>query len=183
MAIPKNHLGIKGVDECQCGRRATLMHCTKCGSSRVYARQNRAHTHMNGEVKFVETQFRCQTCGHLFIEAEREFCDAPPVSEALARQKALAMRTTEGVAEAIKQTLPPGAIEELIDKTTPKPQDGSLEAYREFKRLETKIRGGYADWCHELKMQGKTPDITEREFVDNWLLDTGKQRVEEPKEG
>src|SRR5437879_4838393 len=42
---------------------------------------------INGEDKFVETQFRCQACSHLFIEEEREWCDAPPITAALALMK------------------------------------------------------------------------------------------------
>lgn len=78
--------GIRG-DECDCGRRASIIHCNACGSTRVYARSNREHEFLNGEVKFVAVQFRCQTCGHLFITEERQFCDAPPISEALAKLK------------------------------------------------------------------------------------------------
>lgn len=79
-------MGIKG-DECDCGRRSSIIHCNQCGSTRVYARSGRLHTHLDGSVGYVDIQFRCQTCGHLFISEERKFCDAPPVSAALAKLK------------------------------------------------------------------------------------------------
>src|ERR1700681_1337868 len=87
MVIPERIIGVKG-DECDCGRRATVRHCTTCGSARVYARQNKLHIFPSGEKRFVEVQFRCQSCGHLFVEEEREFCQAPPVTPALAKLKA-----------------------------------------------------------------------------------------------
>ena len=88
--LPRRIEGVKG-DECNCGRRSTVLHCIHCGSCRVYARMNRIHKMMNGEMKHVESQYRCQTCGHLFIEEEREWCDAPAFTAILARQKARAM--------------------------------------------------------------------------------------------
>lgn len=90
MAVPKQMIGIKG-DECQCGRRASVRHCIACGSSRLYARQNRFHQFPSGEVRFVQTEFRCQTCNHLFVEEERPFCNAPPVGDVLAGQKVRAL--------------------------------------------------------------------------------------------
>jgi hypothetical protein len=85
--LPRRIEAVKG-DECNCGRRATVLHCLKCGSTRIYARMNRLHKMMNGETKIVENEYRCQTCGHLFIDEEREFCDAPPFTAMLARLKA-----------------------------------------------------------------------------------------------
>lgn len=116
MRVDKRLMGVKG-DECQCGRRATVRHCTSCGSPRCYARMNRQHRFANGEVRFVEIQFRCQTCGHLFIEEEREFCEAPPVSPVLAQAKLKAIHdavqtgehlnpSDTRLAEALKDLLP-----------------------------------------------------------------------------
>jgi hypothetical protein len=50
---------------------------------------------LDGTYKYVETEFRCQSCGHLFIEEEREFCDAPPISKALALMKVRALKEAE----------------------------------------------------------------------------------------
>lgn len=86
MRVPSRLVGVKG-DECQCGRRASIRHCTVCGSPRIYARMNRLHVFVSGEKKWVETEFRCQGCGNLFIEEEREFCEAPPISSVLAQQR------------------------------------------------------------------------------------------------
>lgn len=84
--VRRDVVGVDG-DECTCGRRATVLHCIACGSTRIYARSNRVHEHLDGSSKYVAVQYRCQTCGHLFITDERMFCEAPPVSAALARLK------------------------------------------------------------------------------------------------
>jgi hypothetical protein len=94
--VKREVLGIKG-DECDCGRRASILHCNACGSTRVYARSGRLHTHLDGVQGYVEIQFRCQTCGHLFIQDERQYCDAPPVSTALAKLK------IQRLAQAVQQ--------------------------------------------------------------------------------
>ena len=86
MAISKYMLGVKG-DECQCGRRQTVRHCTQCGSTHIYSRQHRPHLFESGVTKYVDIEFRCQRCSHLFIEGDREFCNAPPVGPKLAAQR------------------------------------------------------------------------------------------------
>jgi hypothetical protein len=91
MPIAKEVIGVQG-DECQCGRRATVRHCIRCGSTRIYARMDRLHTFKNGSQKYVPIQLRCQGCGLLFVEEEREFCDAPPVGPKLAAQKVRALQ-------------------------------------------------------------------------------------------
>jgi hypothetical protein len=113
MRVRGNNPGIKG-DECDCGRRASILHCNACGSTRIYARSARLHTHMNGETKFVETQLRCQTCGHTFIQEERQFCDAPPISEALAKLKVQRLYQARQQGEYLRPS--DEKIAELIDK-------------------------------------------------------------------
>jgi hypothetical protein len=113
MAVPKRLMGSKG-DECQCGRRASVIHCNACGSVRVYARLNRWHKCLNGDVRLMETQFRCQSCGHLFIEEEREFCDAPPVTAALALQKMKVLRDAKGTGEYLRPN--DEKLAEVVDK-------------------------------------------------------------------
>src|SRR5437868_8267488 len=90
MGVKSQYIGVKG-DECQCGRRATIRHCPVCGSPRIYARLNRLHTLITGEQRFVATQLRCQSCGHLFIEEERALCEAPPIGSVLAAQRVRAL--------------------------------------------------------------------------------------------
>jgi hypothetical protein len=90
MPLSKDIVGVKG-DECQCGRRDTIRHCPSCGSTRSYARLNRYHKHLNGEIKLVDNEYRCQSCGHLYIDEERALCEAPPVGQKLASQRVRAI--------------------------------------------------------------------------------------------
>lgn len=101
MPISKQMLGVKG-DECQCGRRATIRHCPSCGSTRVYARSDRIHTYADGSMKKVEVEFRCQGCGHLFVDEERRYCDAPPVGTILASLKVKALHEANKTGEHLR---------------------------------------------------------------------------------
>jgi hypothetical protein len=141
MTIAQRYVGVKG-DECLCGRRESIRHCIACGSSRIYARANRQHTLASGEKKFVETQFRCQSCGCLFIEEEREFCDAPPISQPLAQQKALA------VIEAVKQgehlNSADTKLAEALTELLPKSSVAALSE-TELKNAWFALKRGWAD--------------------------------------
>ncbi len=101
MPVSSQMLGVRG-DECNCGRRSTVRHCPACGSFRVYGRTGRMHKHLNGEVKLVETEFRCQACTHLFIDTEREFCEAPAVGQKLATQRVRALAEARAAGEYLK---------------------------------------------------------------------------------
>jgi len=57
----------------------------------VYGRSGRVHKHLDGIERLVKTQFRCQGCTHLFIDEERQFCQAPAVGKKLAMQKVAAL--------------------------------------------------------------------------------------------
>lgn len=118
MGVPQHMVGIKG-DMCACGRRATVRHCIECGSARVYARQNRLHTFKSGEQKFVEIEFRCQACGHTFTEEEREFCNAPPITIALAKLK------VQRLYEASKENefLDPSVMAKAVELAGQKPNE------------------------------------------------------------
>jgi hypothetical protein len=126
MRVPHYNVGIKG-DECQCGRRASIVHCPFCGSTRRYARKNRMHRMLDGTDKFVKAEYCCMTCAHEYIEEEREFCEAPPIGEKLAKQKAKALDeagkteftpTEKTAAEAVLKMLRSGTPLEEI-KTPP----------------------------------------------------------------
>jgi hypothetical protein len=153
---PSHHVGVKG-DECICGRRLSVRHCPSCGSSRVYARMNRAHVLLDGTKKFVEVQFRCQSCGHLFIDPEREFCEAPPVGQKLALQKARALMEAKQSGERLsdKEAKMLRAVETLTGanaiKLTPEERE-DLE-----NKLDLMIRGAWAD-ANLLFTEGKGPD-------------------------
>ena len=100
MPISKQMLGVYG-DECQCGRRMTVRHCPACGSFRIYGRTGRLHKHLDGTLKLVETQFRCQACTHLFIDEERQFCEAPAVGKKLASQRVAALHDAAQTGEPL----------------------------------------------------------------------------------
>lgn len=103
MAVPQHLRGIKG-DECQCGRRFSVRHCPVCGSSRLYTFSNeqwREKLDGSGQAERVRLT-RCISCAHRFTEPEREFCDAPPISAALAAQKIRAIAEAESTGEHLR---------------------------------------------------------------------------------
>lgn len=94
-------------------------------------------------MKYVEIEFRCQRCGHLFIEEEREFCDAPPTTTALARQKIQAIHESSKTGEylsPIDKNLA-NALNDIIG-TQPQSQE---ERENARKIIIMKLRGAYAD--------------------------------------
>lgn len=182
MAIPRHHLAIPG-DECQCGRRASLMHCTNCGSSRIYARMNRYHKCMDGEIRLVPVQYRCQTCAHEFIPEEREFCEASPVTEALARQKARVLH--EALAGDSEMTPQQEQILKRVANEVPssnQPVQTPREKYQAFRRIEIQLQGAYADEKIKLSHEGKKIGESLDDFVARHLAEMKVQRVEKPKE-
>jgi hypothetical protein len=178
-----NVVGIKG-DECDCGRRSSVLHCNACGSTRIYARTGRLHTHLDGTTKFVETQLRCQTCGHLFIQEERQFCEAPPVSEALARLKVqrLAQAREQGeflrphdaqAADAIVELLAQSKVEPEETSTEDAPAEVTSEASIPSKEAD---REGYEIATYNLRREwvlmnanGQAPTKTAQEYVERKL--------------
>jgi hypothetical protein len=185
MRVRGNLAGIKG-DQCDCGRRASILHCLACGSTRIYARTGRLHTHMNGETKFVETQLRCQTCGHLFIQDERPFCDAPPVGEKLAAQKvrALAQARKQGeflrpedekLAQILDEltTVAP-EIATTVEESLKQTVAAQTEPITEIKypnglnRQEyTEARNFFiAEWAHSKRERGQPPTATVEEYIE-----------------
>jgi hypothetical protein len=185
MPTPKSHIGFKG-DECQCGRRATLRHCTSCGSSRTYARHNRLHTLSNGEERFVKIQFCCQACGHEFIEEEREFCDAPPVSAALAQQKLKAMSEANQTGEHLRPNDKKlaDAVEKLVQKPKQTPEQVEVRlknTWFEFRRVyldgdETVKSKTLAEFIEE-NLRGFLPD-SETDQILSWQREVDNVKSE-----
>src|SRR6267378_961092 len=103
MRVSQNLIGVSG-DECICGRRKTVAHCPVCGSTRRYARSNRMHKLVDGSERFVKVQFRCMTCGHEYIDEERELCEAPPVGSKLALQKVRAIQEAQQRGEVLTRS-------------------------------------------------------------------------------
>lgn len=165
MAIPKHHMAIKG-DECQCGRRASLRHCIRCGSSRVYSRLNQWHTHMDGTTKPVPSQYRCQTCSMLFIESEREWCLAPPVGTMLAAQqiKAIHEAGTTGEYQRPEDIKIAKALKELIPDKDPTPQES-------FRRMVYRKKQEYLALAEV--SDTSTTELTMLEFLEKWIKDEG----------
>jgi hypothetical protein len=164
MRVSQNLVGVPG-DECICGRRQTVAHCPSCGSTRRYARANRMHRLVDGTDKFVKVQLRCMSCGHEYIDAEREFCEAPPVGAILAAQKARALYEAKQSGEYLsdKELKMLKAVETLtgVSATQLSPeQREELEA-----KLDMMIRSAWADamFAHRDK-SGPDPGPCE-EFV------------------
>src|SRR6266568_2590891 len=156
MPTPSHHVGVKG-DECICGRRSSIRHCPSCGSSRVYARMNRSHTLLDGTKRFVEVQFRCQSCSHLFIDAEREFCEAPPVGQKLAAQKVKALMEVKQSSEYVSEK--EAKMLQAIDTFTGAKASTLSQAEREDleNKLDVMLRSAWADAMFTHR-DGKGPD-------------------------
>ncbi len=154
MPTPSHLIGVHG-DECQCGRRATVRHCPSCGSSRVYARMNRQHTFLNGEKRFVEREFRCQSCDHRFVEEERDLCEAPPVGQKLAAQKVRAIYEAKQQGEYLnpKEVKIAKALDVIVGPTA-QTEEQRTEA---DKKLDSMIRQVWADEVFAFK-SGKQKD-------------------------
>lgn len=152
MPIAKEVIGVMG-DECQCGRRATVRHCIKCGSTRIYARMDRLHTFTDGSQRYVAVQLRCQGCGNLFVEEERTFCDAPPVGPKLAAQKARALYEARQSGESLstKEEQLVKAMDTLLGTTD------TEQAQRLEKEVDRLLSGAWADAVFAHK-SGKGPN-------------------------
>jgi hypothetical protein len=170
MPLPAKYIGVHG-DECQCGRRASVRHCISCGSVRIYARMERMHTLASGEKRFVDVQFRCMSCGHLFIEIEREFCEAPPVSAALARQRIKAIHDASQTGEYLNPS--DVKIADAIQALMPASQEDPKLAY---DKLIYHLRVEYAD----RKAGGEQMNLTMDQHVEARLKELN---VKPPQQG
>jgi len=164
--MSERNVGVVG-DECQCGRRASVLHCPACGSSRVYSRQNREHKMLDGSLQFVRNQFRCMTCGHLFIEEERKFCDAPPITKKLAEQRARAL------AQSLAETNPERAHELMNDGSLVrdfKEELAEIEAEQQMPPTDRKEYDFNMEWVKYMLLHGKPPGgLTVEEYVEKRL--------------
>jgi len=82
---------------------------------------SRVHKFLNGELKHVDTEFRCQACGHLFVDEERQFCEAPPVGKTLAAQKVRALHAAKQTGEYLtpSERIAAESVAKLIRGGTP----------------------------------------------------------------
>ena len=84
-----------------------------------------------------ESEYRCMACGHLFIEEEREFCDAPPVGSVLAAQKVKALH--EAKEKVKKAKWKPGIPVFYISATTGEGLDSLKDSLKESIRLKKEM--------------------------------------------
>ena len=174
MPVSNQMIGVTG-DECVCGRRATIRHCPECGSFRIYGRSGRLHKHLDGVERLVERQFRCQACTHLFIDAEREYCQAPAVGKKLAQQKVAALHEAAQSGDTLTPTerIAAESILKAIRSGTPfeeaKPSVMTLSE-DERNKLTTELKTAYR--YHLLAYNAKQrPDHpgTVEEYVENGI--------------
>jgi hypothetical protein len=180
----KDILGFPG-DECNCGRRASVLHCIACGSTRIYARSYRPHTHLNGETKIVETQLRCQSCNHVFIPEERQFCEAPPVSEVLAKLKVRRLAEAKARGEYLnpqeqkvasvlnkiqQQPTVESQVEDHATAIEPQPQPEGFKPPIGLTREEYSVadRAFRLEWA-QLKLSGQDSGMSVEEYVERRL--------------
>ena len=178
--------GVKG-DECQCGRRATVRHCPRCGSTRLYAYSTpQYHEMLSGERKLVEHLIRCLSCAHKFEESDREFCEAPPFGPTLAAQKVRALREASQTGEYLNPNDKEAAdaINELVAKAPQAPQELSDS---ELGKMDFQLRNVWVDKRLAAKQNGQKFDETVYDFVIRMLKEHGYneaviQRVKERHE-
>jgi len=96
----------------------------------------------------VKVEFRCQGCGHLFVDEEREFCEAPPVGTSLATQKVRALHNAAQSGEYLSPTerIAAESVLKAMRAGTPleeaKPVVAAMSE-EERNRLTTELRTAY----------------------------------------
>ena len=103
MTLQPRFYGFPG-DECICGRRASVRHCPACGSITLYGyAKPDYYKDIHGDIKLVDGLFRCRSCSHRFIDSDRQFCDAPPVSIVLAKLKVERLKAAQKQGEYLNK--------------------------------------------------------------------------------
>lgn len=177
MRVSQNLIGVPG-DECICGRRKTVAHCPVCGSTRRYARSNRMHRMLDGSDRFVKTEFRCMTCGHEYIDEERELCEAPPVGAKLASQKVRALHEAQQSGELLTRAEKKlaDAINVVARKTAPMEQITD-------EQCDNLLRHAWPEAVFAFK-SGKGPDPgTLQHFQEEHREEIRKQLEEAQRQG
>ena len=164
MPIPSYIIGIKG-DECQCGRRASVRHCPVCGSSRLYGYSNPQYIEKDDGTFEAAKLYRCLGCGEKFQDSQREFCEAPPVSKALAAQKVKALHEASKTGEYLNPTdkKAADAINELLVETHKELTD------TELRNLDFAFRRMWVDQRMKAKQNGQKFDENVYDFVIRML--------------
>lgn len=151
MPIPLHLRGVKG-DECQCGRRKSVRHCPSCGSTRIYGYSQEQWLEREGQSPIKVRLYRCIGCGHRFTDDERQYCEAPPVSQALAILKLKAIKEADKTGEylnpvdqRIAQAL------KLVEETKSNNEEQKTYTDTELKNMWFSLRRAWVD----LKIQNK----------------------------
>lgn len=191
MPVPAHVRGVKG-DECQCGRRTSVRHCPACGSSRTYGyAQEQWHQKIDGTMEKVQL-FRCISCAHKFTDAEREFCEAPPITTALAAQKLKAIKDAREQGEYLNSN--DAKIAQAFDELTNPIVQSDEQKLTAHKNLVNKIRNSYVDNIAEIASKSNrtfqqvrdSGEITEsmEDYVERMLKELGAVeptiKIEEP---
>jgi hypothetical protein len=124
---------------------------------------------MNGETKEVAIQFRCMTCAHVFIEEEREWCNAAPIGEALA---ALKVRNI-AAAHVSGEKLPSERLVEAIKNLTeakPEPEENYGSPREAFRACVYRKKREYMALIDEGKDVG---GLTIQQYLEKWQHDEG----------
>lgn len=168
MPIPLHLRGVKG-DECQCGRRKTVRHCPSCGSTRIYGYSQEQWLEREGQTPIKVRLFRCIGCGHRFTDDERNFCEAPAVSQALAILKLKAIKEADKtgeylnpidqrIAQAIK------LVEEKASNNDPQKEYTETE----LKNLQFSLLRAWVDL--KIQNRGKS-ELSTIEFLSKHLAE------------
>jgi len=188
MPTPKSLWGIRG-DECQCGRRATVRHCPDCGSTIYYAPRRleiREKPGPNGDpIPFLVQTFHCRRCPSVFTDADREFCQASPIGEALTRLRIQNIHNAKRSGESLTPTEEKIAksVSDLLDdnqQAAVAGVDSDEAAYREFRIIESQLMQMYNEEAFKYKQEGKEHPETVDEFVSKMMTMHGIKRVEKP---
>lgn len=170
---------VKG-DECQCGRRATVRHCPGCGSTRLYAYAPRIVRDSSGKNTLTEGLCRCLGCGRVFTEPEREFCDAPPVTTALAALKV--KRLHEALSSGKNEYLDPNVVlkAQEIGGQKPSPVVKAIAETEEISTVDYSLTQEEGEAIDKAANEAlKKPDAWEakKAFLREWTLarDAGRK--------
>jgi len=109
--------------------------------------------------------YRCIACGHQYTDAEREFCEAPPITAALAAQK------LQAVSEASKsgEYLNPAEVKlaEALDKLLKSP----THSEETRQKLKTQLQGVYSDMIltESQRLNVSPEEIRQKESMDSYI--------------
>ena len=112
------------------------------------------------------------SCAHPFQDSDREYCDAPPISRALAVQKVKALHEASKTGEYLNpdDKKAADAINELVTKAPQAPQELSDS---ELGKMDFQLRNIWVDKRLAAKQNGQKFDETVYDFVVRMLKEYG----------